>query len=184
MMDHFLEEVVRKHNRVVDEIAYYVSMVLMVLCALFGAMELFGSINMIPQYGFVRVLPDLILALLLLGMAAGIFFFRDRLRTEYEYALTNDSMDFAMVFNNQKRKNLGTLKLKNVDAFGPVASAAFERYISMPNVKQNRWFLNRGAQLYYFYFQKEGNKRIIVIEPSEEMVKLIRQQLPHGVWQE
>ena len=39
-------------------------------------------------------------------------------------------------------------------------------------------------QLYFFYFQKENNKRIIILEPSEEMVSYIKQYLPHGAYQE
>ena len=112
-----------------------------------------------------------------------LFFYHDRLRTEYEYTFTNGDLDFAMVFNNQKRKSLGSLKVRNVEAFGPVNSQAFQRYISMKDVKTNRWFLNRGAELYYFYFQKESNKRMIIIEPNEEMISFIKQYLPHGAYQ-
>lgn len=54
----------------------------------------------------------------------------------------------------------------------------------MPDVKKNNWFLNRGSELYFFYFQKENNKRIIILEPSEEMVSYIKQYLPHGAYQE
>lgn len=43
--------------------------------------------------------------------------------------------------------------------------------------------MNRGAELYYFYFQKEDKKRLIVIEPSEEMVELIKKYLPYGALQ-
>ena len=61
---------------------------------------------------------------------------------------------------------------------------SFQRYITMPDVKKNNWFLNRGSELYFFYFQKENNKRIIILEPSEEMVSYIKQYLPHGAYQE
>ena len=113
-----------------------------------------------------------------------IFLFRGRLRTEYEYNFTNGDLGFAAVYNNMKRKNLGNLNVKTVEAFGPVASGAFNRYISMQGVKQTRWFLNRDGNLHFFFFQKEGVKKVIIFEPSPEMVEDIKLYLPRGVYQE
>ena len=88
------------------------------------------------------------------------------------------------MFNNQKRKTLGTMRVKIVDSFGPVDSNAFRKFINMPGMKRRNWFLNRDAKLYYFYYQKESAKNIIVFEPSDELVDMIRKYLPHGVYQE
>ena len=175
-MDRYMEQVVVKQNRTLNEIAYVLSLVMMIVLGLFALLE----INMI-FYAFS--VPLLIELLLLAGSTVLLYFYRPRLRTEYEYTFTNGALDFAMVFNNQKRKNLGSLNVRNVDAFGPVNGQAFQRYISMQGVKQTRWFLNRGAELYYFYFQKENNKRIIILEPNEELVDYIKHYLPHGAYQ-
>ena len=120
----------------------------------------------------------------MLGIAVLLFLRRDRLRTEYEYTFTNGDLDFAQVFNNQKRKTLGTMRVKNVEAFGPVDSNGFRKLINMPGLKRRNWFLNRDAKLYYFYYQKESAKNIIILEPSEELVDMIRKYLPHGAYQE
>ena len=176
-MDRFLEEVVVKRQRLMEEIMYYLALIMMVVSALAALLLL-----QVLFYGFS---VGLLLAVVLFGgMAVYLFLFRDRLRLEYEYTFTNGTLDFAQVFNNKKRKNLGSLNCKTVDAFGKVSGSNFQRYISMPGVKQTRWFLNRGAELYYFYFQKDSNKRVIVLEPSEEMVEYIRFYLPHGAYQE
>lgn len=175
-MDRFMEQVVVKHNRGLNEVLYVLSMVMMIF---FGLIALMG-LNLIFMAFSVGLLIELLFCA---GAAVFIFFFRDRLRTEYEYTFTNGDLDFAMVFNNQKRKSLGSLKVRNVDAFGPVSSQSFQRYVSMKDIKRNNWFLNRGAELYYFYFQKEGNKRLIILEPNEELVDYIKQYLPHGAMQ-
>ena len=47
-------------------------------------------------------------------LAVLLFLRRDRLKTEYEYTFTNGQLDFAQVYNNKKRKNLGTMNLRNV----------------------------------------------------------------------
>ena len=176
-MDRFLEEIVVKKNKGLNEVAYYLSAVLMVVTAILGFMYL----NVI-FYGFNVMV--LVMTVVNLGIAVLLFLFRDRLRTEYEYTFTNGDMDFAQVYNNKKRKNLGSLKMNRIEAFGKVSSGSFHRYINMPGINKTNWFLNRGAELYYFYFQKETNKRIIIIEPSEEMVQYIKTYLPRNAWQE
>ncbi len=175
-MDHFMEEIVVKKSRGLDEALYFISAVVMVIMALLAVVQfqfLFASFN----------IYSLIMVLVCGGSAALLFLRRDRLRTEFEYTFTNGEMDFAKVFNNQKRKSLGTMRVKNVEAFGPVSSPSFQRYISMPGIKREHWFLNRGAELYYFYFVKDNNKRVIILEPTEEMVDMIKKYLQRGAYQ-
>ena len=110
-MDRFLEEIVVKKNKVLNEILFVLSMVVMVLSALMGLFNL--------QFLFYAFsVPQLVVTLINIGIAVVLFLFRDRLRTDYEYTFTNGDMDFAMVFNNRKRKSLGSLKVNRVDAFG------------------------------------------------------------------
>ncbi|MBQ7656964.1 MAG: hypothetical protein IJI53_12355 [Clostridia bacterium] len=183
-MDAFLEEVVTKQNRTIQTVSYIMANVLMVL---FGAMALldFATIGAVfAQTGFnLDFILVLVRMLVFAAAAVGMFLYRDRVKVEYEYTFTNGQMDFAQVFNNKKRKNLGTMNIKNVEACGLVASGSFNRYINMQGIKRTNWFLNREAELLYFYFQKDGQKRIIIIEPSEEMTNLIKRTLPQGVWQ-
>lgn len=184
-MDHFLEEVVTKRDRILDDLAYYASWAVLVAAGFMALMELSAVLSAITSgIAFLALVPDLVLGLVSAAIAVYIFLRHDRLRTEYEYTFTNGDLDFAQVYNNSKRKSLGSLKIRNVDACGKVSGSAFQRYISMPNVKQSRWFLNRGAELYFFYFQKDDNKRVIIAEPSEEMMGMVKQYLPHGAWQE
>lgn len=177
MMDHFREEVVIKRNRAMNDILYALSNVVMVVAALIAFMMLSSIFS-----GFNLVILGILLASG--AIAVLLFLFRDRLRTEYEYTFTNGDLDFAKVFNNQKRKTLGTMRVKNVDAFGPVDSNEFRKLINMPGLNRRNWFLNRGANLYYFYYQKENAKNIIVLEPSEEMVDMIKKYLPMGVYRQ
>ena len=176
-MDHFLEEVVVKRNNILNRIMYYFSWVVMIFSALIAAMTL-GSITV--NFHWI----NLVLIAVTGGMAVLIYFFNDRLLTEYEYTFTNGALDFAEVYNNKKRKSLGSLNVRNVEAFGKVSSGSFHRYLGMQGLKRMNWFLNRDAELYYFYFTKDSAKKMIILEPSEEMVGYIRQYLPHGGWQE
>ena len=176
-MDRFLEEVVKKHSRGMDEAMYYFSWVLMIVSAVLG----FASLQMMMySFGLGTIIPTV----LFIGIAVYLWFTHDKLRTEYEYTFTNGSLDFAMVFNNKKRKSLGSLNVAKVDAFGKVQSGSFRRHTSSKEVKHLRWFLNRDSELYYLAFSKEGKKSVIVFEPSEEMVGYIKHYLPYGAYQE
>ena len=174
-MDHFMEEVVVKRNRALEDVTYLLSNVMMVVAGLLAVMllqPLFSGFTVVGLAAF----------LLAAGVAVLLFLFKDRLRTEYEYTFTNGDLDFAQVFNNQKRKTLCTMRVKNVEAFGPVNSNEFRKLINMPGLTQKKWFLNRDGNLYYFYYQKEGARTIIVLEPSPEMVGLIRKYLPANAY--
>lgn len=175
-MDHFLEEIVVRRRRALPELLYYLSNVIMVLFAIIGFWML---TNLLSAFS----IPAVAFTLFFCGVAVLLFLYRDRLRTEFEYTFTNGDLDFAQVFNNQKRKNLGTMRVKNVESFGPVDSNQFRKFINMPGIKRKNWFLNRDAALYYFYYQKDQNRTIIVMEPSRDMVDLIKKYLPHGVYQ-
>ena len=176
-MDHFLEEVVTKRNNTVNRIIYYFSWVVMIIAAVFASLTL-GTLTM--NFNWMSVITIVVSA----GIAVYIWFFHDKLLTEYEYTFTNGSLDFAEVYNNKKRKSLGSLNVRNVESFGKVSSSSFQRYLSMPGIKRMNWFLNRDAELYYFYFTKDSAKKMIIFEPSEEMVSYIRQYLPNGAYRE
>ena len=175
-MDHFLEEVVVKRNSTVNRIVYYFSWVIMIISGLFAMLQLQVIFREFNVY-------SLVVTLVSAGIAAYIFFFHDRLLTEFEYTFTNGALDFAEVYNNKKRKSLGSLNVKTVEAFGKVSSGSFQRYLKMPDVKRMNWFLNRDAELYYFFFSKDSQKKMIILEPSEEMVGMIQQYIPRGVYQ-
>lgn len=185
--DNFLEEVATKRNRGLQTILYGVSCVLMVVMAIYGMMGLntvvymfSGAFGEISTFNLIYAAVEVVLAL---GVAVVLFLFRDRIRTEYEYTFTNGQMDFAQVFNNKKRKNLGTMNIRNVEAMGLVASGSFRRYLEMKDVKRSNWFVNRDAQLFYFFFSKDNQKRMIVIEVSDDMLALIKRYAAQGTFQ-
>ena len=176
-MDHFLEEVVVKRKTGLNRILSYLSWVIMIFSAIIASMTL-GTLT--TAFSWFSVIVIVISA----GIAVYTWFFHDKLLTEYEYTFTNGSLDFAEVYNNKKRKSLGSLNVRNVEAFGKVTSSSFQRYLNMPGIKRMNWFLNREAELYYFYFTKDTDKKMIILEPSEEMVENIRKYLPNGAWRE
>ena len=181
MQDHFLEEVVVKHKNGFNRALYVLSWIIIVLSG-FSSAVLFSSLTRAISSG--NFVMPLLLFLVSGGICGYTYFFHDRILTEYEYTFTNGSLDFAEVYNNKKRKSLGSLNVRNVECFGKVSSEQFKRYLSMPEIKRMNWFLNREAELYFFYFTKGQDKKMIILEPSEEMVGYIREYLPRGIYRE
>ena len=182
-MDNFLEEVVVRRKSGLYNFLFFLSWALMLICAVLALIALQGVLGTLFSGNFN--LTVLIFFLVFGGAAFLLFRNKDELRIEYEYTFTNGDLDVSKVLNNQKRKYLTCVNMKNVEAAGLVSSPAFQRYVTMPDVKKHNWFLNREAQLYYLYFTKNAVKHLVVLELSNEMAALVHKPnyMNHGVWQ-
>jgi len=150
-----------------------------VLIVVFG---LYGML-MLQMLMFAFNIGTIVLTVLSIGAAVLLFFFKDNFKVEFEYSFTNGSLDFAKVMRSVKRKELGSMNVANVAACGHVAHDSFRKFLAMKDVSKRNWFLNRDGNLFYFYYVKDNKKNMIIIEPSEEMVEMIRHYLPVGVYQ-
>lgn len=176
MMDNFKEDIVSSRNRFLPNLLYVLSWVFVVVFGLYAYLLL--------QTMFMAFsVSVLVLMLISAALAVLLFIGKDRLKLEYEYTFTNGSLDFAQVFRSAKRKELGSMNVKNVSACGHVAHESFQRFLSMKDVEKKNWFLNRDGNLFYFYYVKENKKHMIIIEPSEEMVSMICNYVQPGVYQ-
>ena len=175
-MDHFKEEVVVARNNLLNNVLYLICWVLIVVLGLYGML-------MLQMLMFAFSVGALVIAALAIGAAVMLFFTKDNFKVEFEYSFTNGSLDFAKVMRSAKRKELGSMNVANVAACGHVAHDSFRKFLAMKDVSKRNWFLNRDGNLFYFYYVKENKKNMIIIEPSEEMVEMIRHYLPVGVYQ-
>ena len=184
MLDHFREEVATRKNKTMENITLAFSYVAMVVSGLMAMLMLQTVMMLVSAQGFTATtMFYVVITLFLIASAVLLFLFKDRIRTEYEYTFTNGTMDFAQVFNNRKRKALGTMNIRNVEACGLVRSGSFQRYLNTPGITRLNWFLNRDAELFYFYFTKDSKKSLLVFEPSEQMVELIKRYVGQGKYQ-
>lgn len=184
-MDQFREEVVIRRSKGIENLSYISANIVMVITGLYGLISVNLLLSIISTRGFsADMIFSILLTVLMIGASVVCFLFRDRIKTEYEYTFTNGIMDFAKVFNNKKRKALGTMNIRNVEACGYVDSGSFRRYLSMPQIKRTNWFLNRDAKLFYFYYVKNSEKNLLIFEPSEEMRGLIMTNVGQGKYQQ
>ncbi|MDO4548166.1 MAG: DUF6106 family protein [Clostridia bacterium] len=183
MMDNFREEVVVRRKSGLYSFVYVLCWITIVFSAVLALIGLQNLLGIITSGSF-----DIGSLIITLAFGAVAFFLwrnKDTLKTEYEYTFTNGDLDVSKVLNNQKRKYLTSVNMKDIEAAGEVTSPSFQRYITMPEVKRHNWFLNRESKLYFYYFTKNGTKHIIVLELSDEMAELTRKPnyMGMGVWQ-
>ena len=169
-MDNFKEEVVvRKQGRAVSAIGFVMCWILIVAFGLYGMIGLSGIFSLDFQVAnFVSFIVGG-------GVAFLLYRYKDNFRTEYEYTFTNGEMDVAKVLGNSRRKQLTTVRMREMEAGGWADTDAFDRYLSMKDVKRLDYFLNGKSRLYYLFFIRDGKKTLLLIEPSQEMVNMMAQ---------
>lgn len=186
-MDDFLEIIAVRHRQGVYTLLYYVSWVFIITFGLIAAFSLANVMGVNPETGGMMFSwQNLVITLLFGGAAFLLWRGSDNFRVEYDYTFTNGILDVSRVLNNKRRKYLTALEIKNVIRCGPAAGPAFAKTLNEPGIKRHNWFVNREAHLYFFYFQKNGVKHVIILELNDEMVELVRSRkyLPQGVWYE
>ncbi|MBE5762341.1 MAG: LPXTG cell wall anchor domain-containing protein [Clostridiales bacterium] len=174
-MDNFKEEIVVRLGgrtmRILNKIAIYI------LLIVFGIIGIMG-VSFVMQFDFSNGFSTIVgLAELIIGGGLAWFFWRkkDTVDTEIEYTFTNGEMDFAKVFGGRRRKNLFSMRIKEVEAGGLVESDSYKRYASMPEIKTIDLTLNENTVKHYLFFIKEGNKHLLLLECSNEMWDMLCQ---------
>ena len=181
-MDNFHEEVASKYNKTPNNILYALCWVMIVF---FGILAMMGLSSLMSLRFSI---PAVVYFVVFGGLAVLLWFKKDNLRVEYDYTFTNGDLDVGKVFGNARRKLMTSLNMKNVEMAGMVTHQSFQRFMNDNSVKKHNWFVNRGAKLSYFYFQKENQKHenlkhVIVLELSDEMLTMLKPYLKFGVWQ-
>ena len=181
-MDNFHEEVATKANKTVDNMLYGLCWVAIVL---FGIIAMTGLSSLLSLHFSVAAVVYFVV---FGGLAFLIWYKKDNLRVEYDYTFTNGDLDVGKVFGNARRRLMTSLNMKNVETAGMVTDQSFQRFMNDKTVKKHNWFVNRGANLSYFYFEKENDKHqtikhVIVLELSGEMLAMLKPYLKFGVWQ-
>lgn len=152
----------------------------------FGVTALLAFSSVSNSQSLQQLITNIAVFVVFGGLVYLLWRYKDNFRTEYEYTFTNGDLDVSKVLGNSRRKYLTSLPMKNVEACGKVESPSFNKWLNMPGIKKHNWFLNREAQLVYFYFVKNNIKHLMVVELSDEMLKTIRSQsyLGFNVWQD
>ena len=170
-MDNFHEEIVSRKQVGLYNTLYILFTLLMVVCGMMAAAGVFALVNLDPN----TLIGAVITAVVFGGLTVFLFWKKDSFKAEYEYAFTNGFTEIAVVYNNSRRKELLSFKMKDVSMIEPLENAKFAELKKTQGVKYINASLNAGAQKYFLFIERADEKFLLVVEPSEELVALMKQ---------
>ena len=163
MSETYVECLVKAKSRKLFSILFYVLIVFGVLA--FFSMLILGVISVI----------------LTVASALGAYFIKLNSEIEYEYLYLDKELSVDKIMAQTKRKRVATYSLSRMEIMAPVKSYHLDDYKNR-QVKIRDYSMGAGHQpdtRYVFYY--EGKEKI-VFNPSEEMIKAIRNAAPRKVF--
>jgi len=175
-MDFFHEESINKAGSGTRGALYY---------TFYGGMIIFGIVALQSFFaligGNINVI-SIVITLIFAAAAYGMYVLRNNQSIEYDYTFTNGILDIARVINNSKRKKLLSTDIREFEIIASTSDEGFERMLSHKGIfKRYNYFLNKGKGLYYGIFIHEGQKCMLVFEPSEKLLGIFKKFNPRGV---
>ncbi len=163
------EEIVIKRKKALDMILY---VVLLLSSIFFG---LIGAMNLMAIMGAGGFNISALLGLVIFGGGAALMWFgKDYLRVEYEYSFTNGIVDISQVLNNSRRKELVSIKTREVELVAPIDDPRLFNIEKRQGIKKVKAVLNADSRIYFAVFRKNEQQYLVYFEPSEEFLRYMR----------
>ena len=171
-MDHFKEEIIVRKKR-----GFFNFMLALITLGMMGA-GLMAAIYFVqiqatmfsPDFSIMSILYFIIFA----AVVVGLFYVRVHIRVEYEYAFTNGELDVDKIINGTKRTHLHSIDIRKIEKLAPVEDESYAEYDKDDKMKRTYAVINRYTQTYFLVWGEENEKQMLLMEPSEEMVKMMR----------
>ena len=174
-MDHFKEEIIVRKQRGMYMLLLTLVTLGMAVAGVFAAIFLFKIQAELFSTGIN--IGDIVIFVLAAAAVIGLFYARVHLRVEYEYALTNHELDVDRILNGTKREHVFSINMRTIEKMAPVEDESYARYDADPasaNMKRTYAILNRFSQIYYIVWKDGEERRMLLIEPSRQMVEMMR----------
>ncbi len=132
--------------------------------------EFKGSVGQIILGALFALLPAV--AFLASGIVLGKF--KDRFYVDYDYTFISGTIRFSKVIKEIKRKHVVSFETSEIEKIGKYGSELCEKYSLMPDVKTVVLTSNatpdEGKAFYYIVVNKDGEKKMYVLECTETFV--------------
>ncbi|HEY8349379.1 MAG TPA: DUF6106 family protein [Clostridia bacterium] len=168
-MDTFMEKLVTRKKTLTDHlitIGAVVGSALLILLAL--------SIPILIQLGLSIVL------------AAAAAYLGYRVITsrniEYEYIVTNGDLDIDMIVSKRKRKRIFSANCKEFDIVSPVKSSHFDQSVQSIKNRIDASSSIDSPDAYFITLNYNGERTLVIFEPTEKMLNNFRLYIPRKVF--
>jgi len=118
-----------------------------------------------------------IFVFLIAGIIYGAFKLSGLFNLEYEYIITNGTMDVDKIVNKSKRVKILTMRLRNFEIIAPILSDKYTNEFKA--LKTADCSANAKASATYFavYSDDEGRK-CLLFDPSNKMIEITQKYCP------
>lgn len=155
-MDIFREHIVKHKLEVKDALiqvgACFLAMLLTILILPF----IFGQLSFIALF-------------LIAGVWYGAYWIIRSRSVEYEYIMTNSSLDIDKIMARSKRKRIASLDLKEIDILASVEHDAFSNQGAL--LKTHDCTGDGKTDVYFIDYSAEKGKERILFQPTERMLE-------------
>lgn len=165
MSESYVECLVKKEETVFGKMA---RILLILLTVAFGVLTIAGF-------------PFSLFAALVAGFAAYFVYLRTDI--EYEYLYLDKELHVDKIMAKTKRKKVTTFDVERMEVFAPLNSYHLDNYRNRTckTLDYSTGVEEKPEKRYAMYF--DGNQKVI-LSPSEELVKAIRNVAPRKVFTE
>ncbi|MBR6740687.1 MAG: hypothetical protein IKM04_06450 [Clostridia bacterium] len=129
---------------------------------------------------FGMLYAGVLVLLIIIGVGVGIYFAYKEFDVEYEYVLTNDSVDIDKIIARERRKSLiSDLSLDDVEVLFPMDEAHASdtaRYARLKKIDASS--SPRSPKRWLMVYKTEGQSAALIFEPNEKFIEGIRAQIP------
>lgn len=167
MSDAYVECLVKAKPSMLGKIGRAVLMTLMVICIL-----------------AIFVLPPLMLFAFIGAVLFGVgaYFVRMFTDLEYEYLYLDKELVVDKIMAKARRKRVATYQLDRIEVLAPIKSYHLDNYRNRQVNKEKDYSIGEELQpdRRYLLFYEGGEK--IMLSPSEEMIKLMKNVAPRKIF--
>lgn len=101
---------------------------------------------------------------------------------EYEYIFVTSELAIDTVFNKSRRKKAQRLDLSKAEVIAPENHAEIKKFLGNSNIKVKDYSSGRAdAKKYGIYYTADGNNLVILIEPTQELLHVLKTYAPRKV---
>ena len=167
-MESFIEKIVLKKKNSKD---YMISFGIILASFIIAFAILIIGTQYIAQFAF----------LLAVGAVYLGFRFQSRTNVEFEYLVTNSSLDIDKIISQRKRVRIFSADCKEFEAVGRVKSRNYGPHISSGSETIFAGTNMASESLYFVTLSYKGKKTVLYFEPDQRMLDSFRRFIPSKI---
>ena len=167
-MESFIEKIVLKKKNSKD---YLISFGIVLASFIIAFAILIIATQYIAQFAF----------LLAVGVVYLGFRLQSRTNVEFEYLVTNSSLDIDKIISQRKRVRIFSADCKEFEAVGRVKSKNYGPHISSGSETIFAGTNMASESLYFVTLSYKGKKTVLYFEPDQRMLDSFRRFIPSKI---